>query len=62
MTLGVSLLLAAAGAILVWAVNAEVSGVDLDVVGWILFVVGIVGAAISLVVGGVRTSRRDDVL
>jgi hypothetical protein len=49
MGLSVSILLAAAGAILLWAVNAEVSGVDLDAVGVILLIVGIVGAAISLV-------------
>jgi hypothetical protein len=49
MGISVSILLAAAGAILLWAVNAEVSGVDLDAVGVILLVVGIIGAAISLV-------------
>jgi hypothetical protein len=49
MGLSVSILLAAAGAILLWAVNAEVSGVNLDAVGVILLVVGIIGAAISLV-------------
>lgn len=30
MGIGVSLILAAAGAILIWPVNAEVSGVDLQ--------------------------------
>lgn len=49
MGIGVSLILAAAGAILVWAVDAEVSGVDLTTVGVILLVVGIVGALLSLV-------------
>ena len=49
MGLSVSILLAAAGAILLWAVNAEVSGVNLDAVGVILLVVGIIGAALSLV-------------
>ena len=44
MGLGVSLLLIAAGAILAFAVNAEVSGVDVQAVGWILLIVGIVGA------------------
>ena len=49
MGMGVSLLLIAAGAILVWAVDATVSGLDLTTVGWILLIVGAVGALLSLV-------------
>ena len=49
MGIGVSLILAAAGAVLLWAVDAEVSGIDLQVVGVILLVVGIAGALLSLV-------------
>jgi hypothetical protein len=49
MGIGVSLILAAVGAILIWAVDVEVSGVDLTVVGVILLVVGCVGALLSLV-------------
>ena len=49
MGLGVSLLLIAAGAILAFAVNAEVSGVDVQTVGWILLIVGIVGAVLSMI-------------
>jgi hypothetical protein len=49
MGIGVSLILVAVGAILTWAVTAEVSGVDLTTVGVILMVVGIVGALLSLV-------------
>jgi hypothetical protein len=49
MGLGVSLLLIAAGAILAFAVNAEVSGVDVQAVGWILLIVGIVGAVLSMI-------------
>ena len=68
MGIGASLVLIAAGAILVWAVEAEVSGVDLTTVGWILLVVGIVGALLSLVFwsswggpGGRRTvAYRDE--
>ena len=48
MGLGVSLLLIAIGAILAFAVNAEVSGVDIDVVGWILMGIGLVGFLMSL--------------
>ena len=49
MGIGVSLILAAAGAILIWAVDVEVSGVDLSTVGVILLIVGIAGALLSLV-------------
>jgi hypothetical protein len=49
MGIGVSLILIAVGAILTWAVTAETSGIDLQVVGVILMVVGLAGALISLV-------------
>jgi hypothetical protein len=48
MGLGVSLVLIAAGAILAWAVNAEVSGLDIQVIGVILLIVGIVGFLLSM--------------
>ena len=49
MGIGVSLVLMAAGAILIWAVNATVSGLELHTIGWILLIVGIVGAVISMI-------------
>jgi hypothetical protein len=49
MTIGVSLLLVAAGAILIWGVTGEASGIDVDAIGVILIVVGIIGFVISLV-------------
>ena len=49
MGIGVSLILIAAGAILTWAVDATVSGVNIHAVGVILMVVGVVGLLISLV-------------
>ncbi len=49
MGLGVSLILVAAGAILTWAVTADVSGIDIQVIGVILLIVGIVGFLMSLV-------------
>jgi small-conductance mechanosensitive channel len=49
MGLPVSLLLIAVGAILVWAVSATTSGVNLHTVGWILLIVGIAGAVLSMV-------------
>lgn len=47
-----SLVLIAIGAILTFAVTAEVNGVDLQVVGWILMAVGAVGVLLSLVFWG----------
>ncbi|HEX4525262.1 MAG TPA: DUF6458 family protein [Gaiellaceae bacterium] len=62
MGIGVSLILIAAGAILTWAVNATVSGLDINTVGVILMVVGAVGLVLSLVFwsswGGVGGTRR----
>jgi hypothetical protein len=48
MGVSLSLILAAAGAVLIWAVNATVSGVNIHTVGVILLIVGIVGFATSL--------------
>ena len=48
MGLSFSLLMAAAGAVLIWAVNATVSGLNIHVVGVILLIVGIIGFAASL--------------
>jgi uncharacterized membrane protein len=47
MGLPVSLLLIALGAILVWGVTADAEGINVDAVGWILIVVGIVGLVLS---------------
>ena len=49
MGIGTSLLLIAAGAILIWAVDVSVSGLELMTVGWILLIVGIVGAVLSMI-------------
>ena len=49
MGIGVSLVLVAAGAILTWAVDATVSGLDIHTVGVILMVVGAIGFVLSLV-------------
>ena len=48
MTIGSSLLLIAAGAILKWAVTDRVSGLNLQNMGVILMVVGVIGLAIGL--------------
>lgn len=47
--MSLSILLVAVGAVLTWAVSAEVSGVDLTAVGVILMIVGGLGLLLSLV-------------
>ena len=49
MTIGSSILLIAAGAILKWAVTAQVKGFDIQTAGTVLFVVGLVGLVLSVV-------------
>ncbi|HSX21300.1 MAG TPA: DUF6458 family protein [Gaiellaceae bacterium] len=49
MGVGIGLLLAAAGAVLAFAVDKQVSGVNLHSVGWILLIVGIIGVALSMI-------------
>ena len=62
MGIGVSLLLIAVGAILIWAVDVTVSGLELKTIGWILLIVGAVGALLSMIFwsswGGFH--RRDE--
>ena len=59
MGIGVSLVLIAVGAVLAFAVETSVRGLDLDVVGWILMGVGFVGFLLSLTfLESFRTSRR----
>jgi Domain of unknown function (DUF6458) len=56
--IGTSIFLIAAGAILKYAVTANVSGVDLDVVGVILMVAGVIGLLISLLWMTIWADRR----
>jgi hypothetical protein len=49
MGLGVSLILIAAGAIMAWAVHASSSAFNVHTVGYILLVVGVIGALLSLI-------------
>ena len=66
MATGTSLVLIAVGAILAFAVDYEISGVDIQTIGWILVVVGIIGLVFSLLFlstfapfGGTRGPRDD---
>jgi hypothetical protein len=54
MNLGVSIFLIAVGAILAFAVNLSVQGVDINVVGWILMAVGAFGLLLTLILYGRR--------
>ena len=62
MGLGVSIFLIAVGAILTWAVNASVSGLELQTIGVILMVVGALGLVLSMIFwsswGGMGGDRR----
>jgi len=48
MGISFSLLLSAAGAVLIWAVKATTSGINIHTVGVILLVAGIIGFTVSL--------------
>jgi hypothetical protein len=66
MGIGVSMILIAAGAILVWAVHVSTNGFNLHTIGWILLAVGAFGALFSLIFwsswggfGGPARGRRE---
>jgi hypothetical protein len=48
MGIGGSIFLIALGAILAFAVNAHISGIDINVVGYVLMLAGLVGLLITL--------------
>ena len=50
MYLGTALALIAGGLILALAVDIEIAGIDLQMIGWILFIVGVIGAIMELAV------------
>ena len=56
MGIGTSLFLIAVGAILYFAVDADVSGIEISTIGIILMIVGVVGLLISLFL--ISSARR----
>ena len=58
MGIGTSIFLIAVGAILRWAVSADVEGVNLDVVGLVLMLCGVAGLLISLLWMTIWADRR----
>ena len=69
MGIGVSLILIAVGAVLAFAVHVSTSGFNVHTIGWILLIVGAIGALLSLIfwsswggVGGPADGRRRTVV
>ena len=58
MGIGTSIFLIAVGAILRYAVTGTVEGVDLDVVGLILMIVGVVGLVLTFLWMTIWADRR----
>jgi hypothetical protein len=52
--IGVSIVLTALGLILALAVDVELAGLDIQYVGWILAVVGLLGLIMTVLVWGPR--------
>ena len=58
MGIGASVFLLAVGAILAFAVDYNLNGVDINVIGWILMAAGVIGLFMTTVIFG----RRDRVV
>ncbi|GLI01433.1 DUF6458 family protein [Phytohabitans aurantiacus] len=54
MGIGTSIFLIAVGAILTFALETSVAGIDLDVVGWILMAAGVLGLIMTTLIWGRR--------
>lgn len=59
MGIGASIFLIAVGAVLAFAVDAEIAGLDIEVIGWILIGAGVLGLLLTMLVWGPR--RRSSV-
>lgn len=60
MRIGSSIALIAVGLILALAVNIDVDGLDLDLIGWILAAVGVVGLLVSLALARRTPALREE--
>lgn len=56
MGIGACVFLIAVGAILTFAVDASLGGIDIDVVGWILMAAGVLGLIVTTMIWGNRRS------
>ena len=62
MGIGASIFLIAVGAILAFAVNYDISGLDIAVIGYILMIVGVIGLIMTAFIWGPRrTAARGGV-
>ncbi len=59
MGIGVSVFLIAVGAVLTFALDASISGIDLDLVGVIMMVAGVLGLVVDLAIFAPRRRRVD---
>jgi len=57
--IGGSLVLIALGAILYWAVSAEAEGFNINMIGLILLIVGVIGLVLTLIMTASETTTRD---
>ncbi len=62
MGIGISVFLLAVGAILAFAVDASVSGLDLDTIGVILMIVGAIGLVTTMAIFGRNSVGRRSVV
>ena len=63
MGIGVSIFLIAVGAILAFAVEYDLNGLDISVVGYILMIVGLIGLIMTaFIFGPRRTAGRGEVV
>jgi uncharacterized protein DUF6458 len=60
MTIGLAIFLIAVGAILRFAVTASISGIELETVGLILMIAGIIGLVIALALTFAGRDRYDE--
>lgn len=57
MGIGVGIFLIAVGAVLAFAVDYQISGLDIAVVGWILMIVGLAGLILTAFIWAPRRRR-----
>jgi hypothetical protein len=62
MGIGASIFLIAVGAILAFAVNYDISGLDIAVIGYILMIVGVIGLIMTAFIWGPRRNAARGVV
>ena len=62
MGIGAGIVLIAVGAILAFAVNFQVSGIEISTIGFILIVAGVIGIVVALVMNNQRSRTRHTIV